>query len=198
MAPEHGYLKTVLVPLDQLSRSDLDAWMQELAAEVSARLARDGYRRERTAMVWQADLRHEGQATELTVAFEANELAAAAMRERFLAEYLKTYGYRDETAIELVKIRLIGHGLRPVRLEFGNIAAAARETGTSGSSRRVSFGRGEPFVDVPILPRQAIGRAPRPGPLIVDEFDATIVVPPETRVWRDDIGSVVMETGVAT
>jgi hypothetical protein len=32
----------------------------------------------------------------------------------------------------------------------------------------------------------------------VDEFDATIVVPPDTRVWRDDIGSVVMETGVAT
>jgi len=25
------------------------------------------------------------------------------MRERFLAEYLKTYGYRDETAIELVR-----------------------------------------------------------------------------------------------
>ena len=52
-------------------------------------------------------------------------------------------------------------------------------------------------VDVPILPRQAIERAPRPGPLIVDEFDATIVVPPDTRVWRDDIGSIVMETGAA-
>ncbi len=52
--------------------------------------------------------------------------AVAAMRERFLAEYLKTYGYRDETAIELVKVRLIGRGLRPVRLEFGKIAAAAR------------------------------------------------------------------------
>jgi N-methylhydantoinase A len=188
----------VLVTLDELSRSDLDAWMQELAAEVSATLARDGYRRELTAMVWQADLRHEGQATELTVAFDADELAVAAMREHFLAEYLKTYGYRDQTAIELVKIRLIGRGLRPVRLEFGNIAAAARETGTSGGSRRVSFSRGEPFVDVPILPRQAIERVPRPGPLIVDEFDATIVVPPDTRVWRDDIGSVVMETGVAT
>jgi N-methylhydantoinase A len=194
---EHVYLKTVLVALDGLSRSDLEAWMQELAADVSARLARDGYRRERTELVWQADLRHEGQATELTVAFDADDSAVAAMRERFLAEYLKTYGYRDETAIELVKIRIIGRGLRPVRLEFGNIVAAERESGTSGGSRPVSFGRGQPFVDVPILPRHAIDRAPRPGPLIVDEFDATIVVPPDTRVWRDDIGSIVMETGAA-
>jgi N-methylhydantoinase A len=195
---EHVHLKTVLVPLDGFSRSDLDAWMRELAAEVSARLARDGYRRERTAMVWQADLRHEGQATELTVAFDADDSAVAAMRERFLAEYLKTYGYRDETAIELVKIRLIGRGLRPVRLAFGNIAAAERETGMSGSSRRVSFGRGQPFVEVPILARQAIDREPRLGPLIVDEFDATIVAPPDARVWRDDIGSVVMEVGAET
>jgi N-methylhydantoinase A len=195
---EHVYLKTVLVALDGLSRSDLEAWMQELTAEVSARLARDGYRRDRTEMVWQADLRHEGQATELTVAFDADDSAVAAMRERFLAEYLKTYGYRDETAIELVKIRIIGRGLRSVRLEFGNIAAAARESGTTGGSRRVSFGRGQPFVDVPILPRQAIERAPRSGPLIVDEFDATIVVPPDTRVSRDDVGSIVMETGAAT
>jgi len=194
---EHVHLKTVLVPLDALSRSDLAAWMAELAAEVSARLARDGYRRERSEMIWQADLRHEGQATELTVGFDADDAAVTAMRDRFLAEYLKTYGYRDETAIELVKIRLIGRGLRPVRLEFGNIAAAERKSGTSGGSRRVSFGRGQAFVDVPILPRQAIDRAPRPGPLIVDEFDATIVVPPDTRVWRDEVGSIVMEVGAA-
>jgi hypothetical protein len=32
----------------------------------------------------------------------------------------------------------------------------------------------------------------------VDEFDATIVVPPDTRVSRDDVGSIVMETGAAT
>jgi N-methylhydantoinase A len=195
---EHVYLKTVLVPLDGLSRSDLGAWMHELAAEVSTRLARDGYRRERTEMVWQADLRHEGQATELTVALDADDSALPAMRARFLAEYLKTYGYRDETAIELVKIRLIGRGLRPVRLEFVNITAAERKVATNGGSRPVSFGRGQPFVDVPILPRHAIGRAPRPGPLIVDEFDATIVVPPDARVWRDGVGSVVMETGAAT
>src|SRR5262245_66498864 len=107
------------------------------------------------------------------------------MRDRFLAEYLKTYGYRDETAIELVKIRLIGRGLRPVRLEFGNIAAAERKSGTSGGSRRVSFGRGQGFVDVPMLPRQAIDRAPRPGPLIVGELVATCGAPTVIGCWGE-------------
>ena len=194
---EHNYLKTVLVPLETVARSDLETWMQELTAEVSARLARDGYRGERVAFAWQAELRHEGQATELTVSFDPGESAVTTMRERFLAEYLKTYGYRDDTAVDLVKIRLIGSGRRDVRLDFGHIAAAERATKASAGTRPVSFGRGDAFVDVPIVPRQAIGRAARPGPLIVDEFDATIVVPPDAAVARDANGSIVMELRVS-
>ena len=67
--------------------------------------------------VWEADLRHEGQATELTVPFEGEDFAE--IRERFVAEYFKTYGYRDETPIELMKMRLVGRGLR----ESGSISA---------------------------------------------------------------------------
>jgi len=33
------------------------------------------------------------------------------------------------------------------------------------------------------------------GPLIIDEFDATIVVPPDAKVWRDRTGNIVMELG---
>ena len=31
--------------------------------------------------------------------------------------------------------------------------------------------------------------------LIIDEFDATIVVPPDATVWRDGLGNIVMEIG---
>jgi N-methylhydantoinase A len=43
------------------------------------------------------------------------------------------------------------------------------------------------------VPRQSVDREATPGPLIIDEFDATIVVPPDARVWRDPAGSIVME-----
>ncbi len=192
---EHTHLKTILVPLDAVGDGDLASWMQELTQEICPRLAREGYGDDRIQLVWEADLRHEGQATELTVAFPPGDGARAQMRERFLAQYLKTYGYQDETAIELVKLRLTGRGLRPLRLDFSAMRVTERPAVPSSGSRDVSFERGARFTPAAIVARGAVGRAPRPGPLIIDEFDATIVVPPDAVVFRDAIGAIVMEIG---
>jgi N-methylhydantoinase A len=129
------------------------------------------------------------------VGFQPGAAAPQSMRERFVAEYLKTYGYRDETPIELVKLRLIGRGLRDRRLDFAAISASSRRTADSAGTRGVSFDRGRDFTPTRIVSRQAVDREAAAGPLIVDEFDATIVVPPDARVWRDGAGSIVMELG---
>jgi len=47
--------------------------------------------------------------------------------------------------------------------------------------------------DSDIVDRAAIDGTPRSGPLIIEEFDATIVVPPDARVHKDAIGCVVLE-----
>jgi N-methylhydantoinase A len=192
---EHTHLKTILVPLAELTTANLHGWMNELADEILARLRRDGYTGDRVELVWQADLRHEGQASELTVPFRAGADAPQMMRERFIAEYLKTYGYKDETPIDLVKLRLIGRGLRDLRLDFAAISAKERTPANTGGTRGVSFDRGQTFTPTRIVPRQSVDREATPGPLIIDEFDATIVVPPDARVWRDPAGSIVMELG---
>jgi N-methylhydantoinase A len=46
---------------------------------------------------------------------------------------------------------------------------------------------------VPIVGRDALGSIARPGPLIVEEFDATVVVPPDATVHCDAIGCIVVE-----
>jgi N-methylhydantoinase A len=194
---EHTHLKTILVPLDELTILDLESWMAELSEEIFARLKRDGYTGDRVELVWQADLRHEGQATELMVPFQPGAGAPETMRERFIAEYLKTYGYKDETPIDLVKVRLIGRGLRDLRLDFAAMTVTARPAVKNEGSRSVSFDRGESFTDTRIASRQSVGRDATPGPLIIDEFDATIVVPPDAIVWRDAAGSIIMELGGA-
>jgi N-methylhydantoinase A len=195
---EHTHLKTILIPVDDVTTPDLAAWMDELAVDIRGRLARDGYAAERVELIWQADLRHEGQATELTVAFTPGGDAPGQMRQRFLAEYLKTYGYQDETAIELVKIRLIGRGLRARRLDFAAMQATERPAVNGSGRRAVSFNRGQRFTETPIVRRQSVDHSTRPGPLIIDEFDATIVVPPDATVSRDAIGNIVMEIGGST
>ncbi len=94
--------------------------------------------------LWEADLRHEGQATELTVPFEGEDFDQ--IRERFIAEYFKTYGYRDATPIELMKVRVAGRGLRENRLDFAAMKIAARQGASRSGTRDVSFARGEAAV----------------------------------------------------
>jgi N-methylhydantoinase A len=192
---EHTHLTTLLHPLDSLLTCELKAHVDDLESEIRHRLARDGYTGDRVALVWQADLRHEGQATELTVSFDPGPDARRQMTEHFLAEYLKTYGYRDETPIELVKLRLIGRGLRALRLDFRAVRAAQRADKAKMHSRAVSFGRGEDFTETPVVSREALDGLSRAGPLIIDEFDATIVVPPKAVASRDAIGSVIIDFG---
>ena len=187
---EHTGLKTVGRRLDRMTVDDLRAIKRELQAQVAAQLAGDGYHAERTAFLWEADLRHEGQATELTVPFEGEDFAQ--IRERFVAEYLKTYGYRDHTPIELMKVRVAGSGLRDNRLDFGAMKIAARP-GRAGRLAADILCARRAGADRRHRRSRALGPQPRSGPLIIEEFDATIVVPPDASVHKDAIGCVVLE-----
>jgi N-methylhydantoinase A len=188
---EHTALKTVTQRLDLMSVADLFEIKAELRKRVSGQLAADGYESDRTEFLWEAELRHEGQATELTVPFEGEDFAE--IRERFIAEYHKTYGYRDSTPIELMKVRVAGRGLRENRLDFGNMQIASRAGSSRSGTRQVSFVRGEDALAVEIIDRGALGSDPRRGPLIIEEFDATIVVPPDAKAHKDNIGCIVLE-----
>jgi N-methylhydantoinase A len=191
----HSGLRTLLCPLAELTAQSLRSHMDELAGELSALLLADGYPSSRIALDWEADLRHEGQASELSIQFEANGDIIGSLKARFLAEYLKTYGYCDEAAIELVKIRLTARGLRERRLDFGAIRIEVRPSAPSTEQRAISFNRGEAPALVPVISRAALSPTPVAGPLVIEEFDATIVVPGSATVRRDTIGNVVIDLG---
>ena len=191
----HSGLRTLLRPLAEMSVQSLRAIMNELADELIALLEADGYPSSRIALDWEADLRHEGQASELSVQFEVDGDIIAARKARFIAAYIKTYAYRDETAIELVKIRLTARGLREHRLDFERIPIEVRQPAAGAKNRAISFNRGEPSVSVPVVSRSNLSQTSVAGPLVIEEFDATIVVPGNATVHRDTIGNVVIDLG---
>ncbi|MFN6951019.1 MAG: hydantoinase/oxoprolinase family protein [Albidovulum sp.] len=190
---EHTALATVTKRLDRLTPSDLKALKSNLEGQVAMLLSADGYPAERREFLFEADLRHEGQASELTVRFEGEDIER--IRALFVAEYEKTYGYRDETPIELMKLRVIGRGLRESRLDFSAMKILHRPGASQSGTREVSFFRGSDPIRVAIVGRDALDGTPRAGPLIIEEFDATIVVPPDARVHKDAIGCIVLEFG---
>jgi N-methylhydantoinase A len=64
--------------------------------------------------------------------------------------------------------------------------------GTLGGSRRVYFGQRDGWIVTPVLVRSDLA-SPRLGPAIVEEYDATCVVPPGARAALDVSGNIVME-----
>ena len=120
------------------------------------------------------------------------------------------YGHRSDpgSPVEVVAARLIGRvcatdGFEPGdstfdsnpehlrRADRGN--APSVDGGDSRSRTRVAtFDEPWGAIDTPVVTRRMLA-SPMHGPVLIDEYDATIVVPPDMSVLRDDSGNVVME-----
>jgi N-methylhydantoinase A len=140
-----------------------------------------------------ADLRYGGQSWEVEVGFPAGEIdtgVLATLRTRFEDEHERLYGVKDQAGspVEIRAVRLAALGEAATTRSFQLNGAA----GAGGSSRRIHFGDGG--VDAPVRTRSSIGDALEGGPLLVDEYDTTVVVPPGWSVRRDAAtGTLVLE-----
>jgi N-methylhydantoinase A len=178
-------------PLATLDRRAASAAIAEMAREARAMLASEGYPGDAVALAFAADLRYEGQGSELTVPMPGealDEAAVAALTDGFRREYAATYGYATDEPLELVNIRLVATGVRANRLDFRSLRVTAPPA-TPGR-RPVVFERGAAPVDTPVHPREAIGTLE--GPAIVEAYDSTIVLPPGSLAAVDGGGNLVI------
>jgi len=117
----------------------------------------------------------------------------AGLAEGFGREHERTYGHRagPDEPVEIVSLRVIAQGIPdrprvPERLRLDRPGP-----GGGPATRRVYFGdlgwRQTPILDRPDL------REARGGPCIVEEYDATCVVPPGARAALDASGNIVVE-----
>jgi N-methylhydantoinase A len=191
---EHHYVQTLWRNLPQdLDSQEANHALQRLEDEALIALRREGFPRERVQLIRHADMRYKGQKYELLVPLPSGSLTPADvgnMVERFHQEHQRTFGYRSEEQVQLVNIRLIARGVpatprMPDRLESITVQP-------SHSSRRAYFGPAHGWRETPVISRQALPTAPCPGPLIVEEYDATTVVPPGAVVRVDQWGNIVI------
>jgi N-methylhydantoinase A/oxoprolinase/acetone carboxylase beta subunit len=141
-----------------------------------------------------ADLRYGGQSWEVEVGFPGGPIDAAvlaALRARFEDEHERLYGVKDEAGspVEIRALRLaaLGEVARTRSFQLNGDGAV-----TASSNRTIHVAADS--LDAPVRTRQSIGEAPEPGPLLVDEYDTTVVVPPAWSVRRDaGTGTIVLE-----
>ena len=165
----------------------LEALYAEIERDIRADFAADGYRAEGVALARFADLRYAGQAHELLVPYTADR---AAMAEAFGAEHARTYGHRAEAeAVECVALRVKGRVAKAKK--DASTPSRRPANGAAPDSRPAYFGPRHGQVQVPVLSRAALAAAgTRAGPLIVEEYDSTVVVPPGWSARVDESATI--------
>jgi N-methylhydantoinase A len=186
---EHHDVRSCMLLADDAAPR-LAALAADLRGAMLDRFGREGFGAETVALSWSVDARFRGQAYELRIPLPGEPGAAtvAALHDAFAAEHLRLYGHAESaTPVEVVALRLVGRTPAP-ELELAGAATAA----PAGGERPVYFGRRWGLLTTPVVPRSALA-APAPGPLLVDEYDSTTVIPPDARAWLDEQGQIVME-----
>jgi N-methylhydantoinase A len=193
---EHHYARTFRRLLRQADLSEIDAAWGVLAQQATAQLAAEGFTGERVRLKRSAALHYKGQSYELMVPVPDGPIDAKMvvhLEEAFGAEHEQTYGHRagPEEPVELVAIQLIGAGLRESMLP--QRAPSRGVESPAPGARQAYFGE-HGWLQTPVLTRADLS-LPRMGPLIVEEYDATCVVPPGASAEQDAAENIVITLG---
>ena len=140
-------------------------------------------------------MHYKGQIFELTIPapsgdFDTNKIAK--LEDAFGQEHERTYGHRagPEEPVELVNAQLVGLGIPdspriPDQIYADNLKPKATE------SRKAYFGPSVGWLSTPILNRTDL-KTSLTGPAIVEEYDATCLIPPNAHAELDENGNILI------
>ena len=194
---EHHYSRTFRRLLRDADPEELNEVWDVMAEEARAQLRTEGFDEAQMRVRRSSSMHYKGQIFELTVPVPDGYLDRSAidgLEEAFGQEHELTYGHRagPEEPVELVNIQVIGQGL-PDRPRVPDAIAADRPGDASvAAARQAYFGLEVGWLETPIITRAALAD-PRQGPCIVEEYDATCVVPPEATAGLDEYGNIVID-----
>jgi N-methylhydantoinase A len=178
----------------------LDRVLQDLEEGVIAQAAVDGWTADQFVIERFADARYVGQSFELRVGVPERPLGAAAValiRRAFDDEHRRTYGRAAvEEDVEIINLRVRARQARSAGGEGAAWGAATVESARARATTRLAFfGGSDGPVSTPVIGRADLGASPVAGPLIVEDPDATTIVPPGATAALGELGVIQIETG---
>jgi N-methylhydantoinase A len=140
-------------------------------------------------------MRYEGQNYEQEMEIAAGAIGEDELREvlaRYHEQYEAFYGYSLEgLTVEFVRLVVTAIALAAQPLPDLSLDVRGRtQSGRTASERtaHVHFGT-DGFCATTVMSRdELVGVGERPGPIVVEAVDTTIVVPPGWRVRSDEVG----------
>ncbi len=94
--------------------------------------------------------------------------------------------------VELVSLEVVGRGIPAVpRAASAAAASLAPDIAIAAPTRRAYFGPRQGWREARVINRSTLA-TPHPGPCIVEEYDATCLVPPGWTARLDEFGNIVL------
>jgi len=189
---EHHTVTTFFHETKLLNLGELNGAYQELESEVMRLLVGEGFPSSAIEVTRFADMRYSGQSYELTIPVEPGYLNALAVRDLeafFVAEHKRTYGhYGGEGEVyAITNLRLIG----AVARKAARIGVAKSADGASRRGcRQAYFGPAVGSINTPVIRRDDLTQTPVNGPLLIDEYDSTTVIPPNCTAHLDSMSNI--------
>ena len=191
---EHRLVRTCSADAAHADFGKLTALATELQCEAVELMAAEGVAIGNSETHFQLDVRYRGQSSELSIPvvlpFSAEVVAQSV--KAFHVEHERTYGYHspsEPTQIVNLRLRVRAAAVDAVDVQADLISPAIKtRVGDVMGHRSVYFGKRWGFENTPVVRRETVSVAT--GPLIIEEYDTTIVVPPGALVKRDVTGSI--------
>ena len=192
---EHHFVQTYFKTFDEIDVEALSELLEGLWQEGRRQLRLEGFDDQHHELITQVDMKYEGQVSDLTVPFPAgsvNRASLAAIAQNFDLEHEQSFGYSTDAGYQLVNVRVIARGLSeqsrmPERFELAAGSAGAQ------TSRNVYFGPNRSWADTPVVSRGSLASQSVNGPLIIEEYDSTTVVPPGWTAAVDAASNIILE-----
>jgi N-methylhydantoinase A len=188
---EHHLVRTLNAPLAELTEDTVESAFEALAEE-----ARGLMRETALPLIDRAiDAKYAGQSFELTIPLPGPRTSVAAIAEIFAREHERTYGHRADTdPVQIVNVRIVARlprdGSSPSAMPQDKSSMSAR---FGDNMRDAYFGRHHGILATPVLGRFELDRKElRGGPLLIDEYDATTLVPPGCFARLDQFDNIVI------
>jgi N-methylhydantoinase A len=197
----HDYIRSVVTPLAEINPANIQQLYEEMQQDARNIMQAEGVSSEGIRFEHYVDLKYDYQLQDLSIpcpaisAFNDTHNLLEDLAQRFRKAHEQAFGYNTEDPIELVSLRL--RALATIGdMQFKDLGATIDSIDSSSNSaplepREAFFGPSHGLLQTTVCRRIDI-TDPQQGPLIVEEPDTTVVVPPGWSISRDTYGSLVL------
>jgi N-methylhydantoinase A len=191
---ERPFVRAFPGSLDGLRAPEATEVLEQLEAHACAALAGEGFGGD-GEIHFEVDLRFEGQDSELILPLDGTALTEQGLAElaaRFRTEYGRLYAYESDEPLEVVNLRATARGVRAKTLDRAHARLGLTPGGGAATTRSAWIDDTGEALNVPVVARATLA-SPFVGPLIIEAYDTTVVVPSGWRGSVDLLGNLLLE-----